>query len=145
MAGIQRPWDIKRVYLVIGSYEITGFGAADAITIAPESDAVEHTAGADGEVAVSRTDANRHVVTINASQLSAGFRDLAALAKEQAAADTIEPLAFLARDLNTGTTYRSRYATFLNRPEIAFGKSAGEGEFKILLPDPDIEYGSTIV
>ena len=73
MSSLQRSWDLKRVYLVIGAFEITGFGPDDAMSISPESDKIEHEAGADGEVTASRSNDRRHVVTINVMQTGAGF------------------------------------------------------------------------
>jgi len=145
MADIQRSWDLKRVFLVIGAFEITGFGPDDAMTLAPNGERATHQTGADGETTASKSNDRSHILTVNVMQTGAGFRDLAALAKAQDEAEGIPVLAFMIRDLNTGTTVRSRYATFLTYPELAFGKEAGSVEFQIMLPSPEIEIGSSIV
>lgn len=135
--------------LNVGGFNISGYGEAGGISFDWEEDSVIPTTGADGEVTYSRS-ANANVVaTITVMNSKKGYRDLASLQKAQDAqfklGIPLNLMTFSFVDPMIGDTITSPKARFLNRPNVAKGKTIGEVEFKIHIANPLRTNGSLIL
>lgn len=130
-----KTYDFDRVLLIIGGFEISGYGDDGGIEYEYPSPVLEHGAGADGQVTVSRTNDNRVIAHVTVKETSKAYRDLATLAKAQAAQPSIAPLPYLMRCVTTGDEMSDQYAAFLNVPTPSKARTAGDRVFDILLPN----------
>lgn len=139
MAKPSRPlksYDLSKILLIVGGYDISGFGEDGGVTFEIPSARYEDTVGADGEVAVSANNDNRMYAVINVMETSKAYKTLADLQKDQEAEDGALPaLAFLMRDPINGDEVSDRYAAFMTKPAPSKGKKVGSREFRILLPN----------
>jgi hypothetical protein len=142
-----KTYDFSRVLLIVGGFEISGYGEDGGIEFEYPSDTLEHVAGADGQVTVSRTNDNRMIAHITVMETSRAYRDLATLARTQAAQLAIGPLPFLMRCLTTGDEVPEQFAAFIQLPTPNKAKTAGERVFDILLPNAKklAKFGSNIL
>lgn len=129
-----KMYDLKAVALIIGGFTITGYGDDGGMEIEPNADVAEFAVGADGEVTVSRTNDKSMIATITVRETSRGYRILGELLAAQEAATPIPSLPFLMQDPISGERVTDENAVFLGRPTIAKGRTAGDREFRILLP-----------
>jgi hypothetical protein len=129
-----KTYDFARVVLVLGGYDISGYGEDGGVDVENAAVIAEDTVGADGDVTISRTNDARLYVTINVMETSRSYRDLALLQAAQEAQGEITALPFMLRDLNNGDQITSNNAVFLERPTSSKGRAVGERAFKLLLP-----------
>ena len=141
-------YNLAAVQCTIGSFRATGWAEGDAISVVPLSDAAEHKVSADGaHVAMSRKTDNRHEATLKVMRGTAAFRLLFEKYQSQIAeADigAVSALAFQVYDPIEGTKIVEANARFLRSPDLIFGASTSEAEFKLLLPNPTITGGAGI-
>ena len=131
-------YDLTAVMLMIGGIHVTGFGDGDVISFTHPEDLAEPTVGADGGVVISRL-ANDHMeCQITLLPTTQAYPLLYALLTAQhpaGDAGRIDPIAFLCEDTINGEKITSPSTVFLNRPEVAMGKTVGERVFRLYLPD----------
>jgi len=148
MAGITRDYNLAAVQCTVGSFRVTGFGPDDAIGLTPMSDSMESAAAADGShVSVSRINDPRWECTLKVRRGTAAYRLLAEKAQEQAdeaAVGAVSALAFQVYDPISGDKFVEAEARFMREPDMPFGKSTADAEFKLLLPNPGRTYGGNI-
>lgn len=135
MSAPLKTYDFALVLLIIGGFEISGYGDDGGIDYEYPSASNEHGVGADGHVTVSRTNDNRMIAHVTVKESSKSYRDLAALERIQRAQPTILPLPFIMRCLTTGDEVSDQYAAFLQIPTPSKGKNATDRVFDILLPN----------
>lgn len=134
----QRPlktYDLRRVYLLIGGYQIGGYGADGGIELEWAEDIGEGVVGADGLGTFSRSNNKAATVTVTVMETSQSYRDLATLMATQEAETEISGLGFLLKDDINGDKVAEQYPVFLSRPGISKTKKAGERQFKLWLPN----------
>jgi hypothetical protein len=130
-----KTYDLRRVILIIGGFEISGYDDDGAIEYENGAPIGEMTSGADGHATFSRNNDGTLTATISVKETSKSYRDLAGLLEAQEAQGEILPLPYMMRDLNNGDEVKAQYATFLERPVSSKGKGAGSRDFKIGLPN----------
>jgi hypothetical protein len=131
-----KSYDLAKLLLIVGGYDISGFGEDGGVTLELGADRYEKTVGADGEVAVSANNDNTVIATINVMETSKAYRVLADLQRDQEDEEGALPaLDFLMRDPINGDKVSDRYAVFMNKPAPSKGKKVGSREFRILLPN----------
>jgi hypothetical protein len=145
----QRPlktYDLNAVYLLIGGYQIGGYGADGGIEVEWTSPIGEMTIGADGLGTFSRNNDASASVTITVMETSRSYRDLATLMQAQDAEESISALGFLLRDEVNGDEIAEEYPVFTDRPGVSKTKKAGERVFKLNLPSAALntKFGSAI-
>lgn len=141
-----KTYDLKAVHLVIGGYLISGYGADGGIEFEFGAPVGEFSVGADGQGTFSRNNDPSMTATITVMETSRAYRDLATLARAQAAATPIPALSFLCRDTVNGDSVSDPNAIFVETPAPSKGKAAGERVFVIVLPNgrEDATYGELI-
>lgn len=141
-----KTYDLKAVYLTIGGYEIGGYGTDGGIEFAMGAPIGEGVIGADGAGTFSRNNDKSMTCTITVMETSKSYRDLATLARNQAAETPIGALAFLCRDTINGDEVSEPYAVFMEHGVPSKAKAAGERVFVIWLPNgaEDAKYGASI-
>lgn len=148
MAGITRDYNLAAVQCTVGTFRVTGWGPDDAIGLAPMSDSMESSNSADGaHVSISRINDPRWEATLKVRRGTAAYRLLAEKAQEQAAEAAIgavSALSFQVYDPISGDKFVEGEARFMREPDMPFGKSTADAEFKILLPNPTRTYGANI-
>jgi hypothetical protein len=131
-----KTYDLKKNILIVGGYDISGFGEDGGISYELGADRFEPTVGADGEVTVSANNNNSMVATIKLMETSKAYKVLADLQTAQEDEEGALPaLPYLHRDPINGDKVSDRFAVFLNKPAPSKGKKVGEREFRILLPN----------
>lgn len=130
-----KTFDLTRVTLIIGGYDISGFGEGDAISIEPMSAAMESSVGQDGQRSYSRSNDFGAKVTITVRQNSRAFRDLHALQVAQDAAPSPPDIPFLLVDANTGERIADRQTIFMTRPGRSFQRAVQDRVFELELPN----------
>lgn len=138
MSRIVKNYDLKfHNIITFGGIQLGGFGEDSAVEYEYPSDQFEDVVGADGEVTVSSLNDNRVYATITLMETSASFRELDALRKSQMAAarrGPILPLPWLHVDRVRGDTIADAFGVFMDRATPSKGRTAGERQFRILLP-----------
>jgi hypothetical protein len=139
-------FDLSQVVIAFSPYTLTGKGEVSIEALAPED---SHETSGDGEAATVITSKdNRHVVTISVAHGSNAHRDLQAIAAEQKAeeAGALAERAFRLYDPSNGDTWSERYGRLIT-PRVGrkmTATSPGMIEYKILLPNPTVDLGSTL-
>ena len=121
--------------LVIGPYDIGGFAEDGGIEYEFGSDIYEHVSGADSQVTVSQLNDYRMIATVTLMETSASYKRLFDLLTIQRAQLKKLPLSFMHRDQINGDQVAVGTIIFLNWPAPSKARTAGEREFRILLPD----------
>ncbi len=136
-----RTFDFKQVSLTFGAFLIQGFGEGDdVISIAPQADAFNSLAGADGEVTRSKTNDNRWLLTVRLLQTSPSNDDLMGVFLADKLSNTgVQPI--LLKDLNGNTLVGEGQAYIQRAPDIGLGSNVADREWVIMLPSPDIFVG----
>ena len=144
MAAPLRTHDLAACTLIVGGQLVTGFGETDAITITPMEDAAAPTAGADGQLTVSRSNNKNMTVEITVMQNSEGYKVLGDLYTTQAAQSPILRTPFRFENPLTGDKVRSDYFAFTGLPEIKAGKTVAEVVYKGVLSAPAVARGGAL-
>lgn len=146
MAIKPKTYDLKRVYLSIGGYQIGGYGTDGGIEFAFGSPIGEGSVGADGQGTFSRNNDPSMTCTITVMETSRSYRDLATLARNQAAEAPIGAMPFLMRDELNGDSVSDPYAVFMEHAVPSKGRTAGERVYVLWLPNAreDATYGTAI-
>lgn len=140
-------YDLKLVVCTIGGVAISGYGENDAISFEWDENIVTKTVTADGKVQFSRNNNRGLTATITVSQLSRSYALLASMLEAQHGENTgvvppaILPLPFYLHDPSNGDTITSQDTVFVTRPAPSKGKTVGEVQFEVCLPDPRNVHG----
>lgn len=122
------------VVLIIGGRQIGGFAEDGGVEYEFPSDIYEHISGADSQVTISQLNDHRMIATITLMETSKSYRDLFQMLRTQEAQLIKLPLSYLHRDQINGDQVLSGSAVFLGYPAPSKSRTAGEREFRILLP-----------
>jgi len=146
MGAPLKTYDLLSVFLIVNGERITGFAEDDAISFENGADIVEHAAGADGQVTVSRSNDKRLIATITLAETSLAYKQLGAQLQAQEAEASIQRREFLLIDNISGDRVSDEFATFISRPVLDKGRTFGTREFQILLPNgaENMKYGTNI-
>lgn len=137
-------YDLNACTLMIGTFQVSGFGEGDGITIEPVEDAQVPTFGIGGAVAVSRSGVTAHNVTINVLTTSKSYKHLSDLLEAQFAETPIQALAFRLMDPGNGDSVSDSHFVFTARPAMSKGKTVASVDFKGVLPSPTIRRGADL-
>lgn len=139
-----KSYDLKSgVQCIVAGVLVSGFGENDAVTVERMADQRESMPSADGDVVYSKTNDNRVRITLTLHDRSRAYRDLAAAAQAQLASPVIVPTPFFLSDTN-GDSITSAEAIFMRLPEPSKNRRAGEVQFLLELPNPNITHGILI-
>ena len=148
---ITRAYDLNLVVCTVGGVAISGYGATDAIALAPDSDRVEVTKTADGDSVYSRVGDRSHTVTVTVMQSSRAYQLLSGLYEAQhgdaigIGPSVLLPNPFFLFDPSNGDTITAGTAVFLSQPTpAAKGRTEGEVVFRMHLAKPTIIRGALI-
>jgi hypothetical protein len=143
-----KTYDLKNVVCTIGGVPISGYGETDAVTLEWTSDIVESTVTADGQAIYSRLNDRRLNVTVTLSQKSRAVGLLQTMLDAQhgetlpIAPPQILPLPFLLIDPASGDQISSFDTVFMQRPAPSKGRTIGEVQFMVQLPNPAMTLGA---
>lgn len=115
-------YDPKKVVLIFGGRQITGFAEDDMITIRPNGEGMQLFVGADGEVARSIDPNHTFEIEISLSTASKSNTYLSEqYNKDRRTGNNMQPL--LAKDLAGDTLFYARQAWISNFPEATRGRT----------------------
>jgi hypothetical protein len=141
-------YNLALVQINIGKFRVTGFSADDGCVVEKPSEDFQFDLSADGaHGAISRINDNSRTVTLKLRRGSVGYKLVAdAYAEQLRQSDqgAIGEVGFSIYDPISGDKISERRLYFMSGPSMAFGKSAPEAEFRLLLPNPTIVYGANI-
>lgn len=142
-----KTYDLKKVVCTVNGIPISGYGETDAVGLEWAQDIITPTVTADGGYTYSRNNDRGCTVTITLMQTSQAYPLLVGILEAQHG-DTlgihpplIVPTAFMLVDPSNGDTVASGECVILNRPAPAKGKTVGEVQFRMHLPNPRVTYG----
>ena len=119
-------YDPKKVIVLFGGVEITGFAEDSIINVKPLSDGISSVVGAHGEVVRTLSPDDRHEVTINLLQSSISNDVLAAVhQRDKRIGDGVLPL--VVKDLSGRMTFVDSQAWIVNNPEVNRTNNAADG------------------
>lgn len=145
---VTKDYNLALIQINIGKFRVTGFSSDDGCVVEKAGDDFQFDLSADGaHGAISRINDNSRMVTLKLRRGSVGYKLVAeAYAEQLRQSDkgAVGEVGFSIYDPISGDKISERRMYFMNGPSMAFGKSAPEAEFKILLPNPTIVYGANI-
>lgn len=119
-------YDPKKVVVLFGGLEITGFAEDSIIKIKPMSDGINSIVGAHGDVVRTISPDGRHEATINLLQSSSSNDLLAVIhARDKSVGDGVLPL--VVKDLSGRMTFYDSLAWIVNNPETNRTNDAADG------------------
>ncbi len=125
-----RTYDPKKVNVIFGGKEITGFAEDSMISIKPMGEGITSICGADGEVSRSMDPDTRGEVTISLLGSSQSNNTLSDLhASDRATGSGMQALQI--KDLMGTTVFSAPQAWVRNYPEKGFSKQLPEVEWVI--------------
>lgn len=142
-----RTYDLKNIVCTVGGIAASGYGETDALTLEWASEIVQRTVTADGVSIFSRLNDRALMVTLTLSQKSRAYTLLAGLMETQhgetigIAPPQILPMPFMMVDPATGDEVSSAECIFMTRPAPSKGRTVGEVQFQLCLPDPAVSNG----
>lgn len=122
-------FDFKKLNVIFGVAQISGFAEGDAVEIAEENDAFDSVSGADGYVDRVKNAANFLTITLRLRQTSPTNQVLSALHAADRASGV--PLPLLIKDRMGTTLISAVHAWIVKYPTSAFGNEAKEREWII--------------
>jgi len=139
MAGKTKTYNLAAIQFSVGGRKIGGFGADGGVTVTWNADLAEVVIGALGDAVANVSNDRGALVEVTVLESSKGYKDLAELQKAQLAelqdGGTYGRMEVRMNNPINGDTLRDQYGIFLNRPEMAMGKTAGERVFRIACPN----------
>lgn len=143
-----RDYNLALVQLTLDSVRLTGWGADDAISIAPGGDLFEYEEDADGSGGTfSRVNSNRRDVVLKLRRGTAAFRLVGEMLQAQVAeADVgaVTARAFRFYDPISGDKVVARDFRFMAAPEMGAGKKAPTVDIKITLASAQETYAPNV-
>ena len=143
-----KVYDLKSVVVTVGTVRVEGFGPNDAVQFEWGDDLAVPEVGADGQVTVSKINNRSMACVLTLMSTSESYRRLALLMDQQWGVSTgitppiLVPLPFVMADPLIGDLVTDETFVFLSRPAPSKGRQAGVVQFRGLLPDPNVNYGS---
>lgn len=129
-------YNLAAVTLVMWGRVITGFGEDGAVEVTVPSDVTDSKVSADGQhVAYSKLNDPRVDVTITVMEGTRAARILDELDKAMDALDIIPVAPFMLFDPSSGDRLSGDRFVFMKRPGVSKGKTAGERQWAIQLPN----------
>tara|TARA_R110002050_G_scaffold81700_2_gene174910 strand:- start:16 stop:447 length:432 start_codon:yes stop_codon:yes gene_type:complete len=122
-------FDFKKLSVIFGVSQITGFSEGDAVEIAEENDAFNSVGGADGYVDRVKNNSNFLTITLRLRQTSPTNQVLSGLHNADRLAST--PLPILIKDRSGNTLISATAAWIIKHPTTSFGNEAKEREWMI--------------
>lgn len=139
-----QTYDLKNVVASIAGVVFSGYGENDAIGLEWDAPLVAKTVTADGKTIYSRENNRGLTVTVTLMQTSRAHL-LLSLALEAQHGDNlgigppvILPLPFAMLDPATGEAIFSQDCVFVSRPASSKGKTVGEVQYELHLPNPKV-------
>ena len=119
-------YDPKKVIVLFGGVEITGFAEDSMIKVKPMSEGSSSIVGAHGDVVRTISPDNRHEVTLSLLQSSASNDVLAVIyQRDKSVGDGVLPLVI--KDLSGRMTFVDSQAWIVNNPEVNRTNDAADG------------------
>lgn len=126
-----RTYDPKRVNIILGSHIVSGLAEDTFISIEPNGDGTQSTAGADGEVARSLSHNPLNRVTLTLQQTSLSNDALSELLRLDRASGGAGVFPLQIRDLRGTTVFAASQAWVVQKPTVEFGSEVSEREWAI--------------
>lgn len=124
-------YDPKEVRLIVNGLDITGFTDGDKIKIEPVTkEQWKSFVGVDGNVAYSKNNDERHMITFTLQAVSPSNAVLDALRKLPTSFATMIKNASAGQYIGGGTKSR-----IVERPGVTMGNEKSDREWKILVPN----------
>jgi len=130
-----KTYDLASVFLLIGGYQIGGFGEDGAVSFEYGKPVASAKVGGDGQAVVSRNNDYSMTATITVMESSKSYKDLFTLYSAQQEEEAFERLEFRMEDEINGDKVADQYCAFLELPAPNKARSASEREFKVFLPN----------
>ena len=139
MAVKTKTYNLRAIQLSVGGRKIGGYGTDGGISITWGSDLFEVAVGADGQGVASVSNDQSAMIEITVMETAKGYKDLAELQKAQLGelqdGGAIGRMEVRMKDPINGDKIGEQYGVFVNRPEMAKAKTAGERVFRIWCPN----------
>jgi hypothetical protein len=129
MANNIGTFDFKKLSVIFGVAQISGFAEGDAVEISEENDAFNSVGGADGGVDRVKNNANFLNITLRIRQTSPTNQVLSGLHNADRAASA--PLPILIKDRSGNTLIAAKAAWIVKHATAAFGTEAKQREWMI--------------
>lgn len=127
-----RFYDSKQVFVTLGNRPLqSGRAEGDFVTSAYEADAFSKTVGADGEVAISRSNNRSATIKLKFMQTSDGHKLLTQLYNAQLASGNGSLLDYELRDLTGAMVEHAAKCWIQKAPDAAYGATVGEREWTL--------------
>jgi hypothetical protein len=129
MANNLGTFDFKKLSVIIGVAQITGFADGDSVEITEENDVFNSVGGADGYVDRVKNNANFLNVILRLRQTSPTNQILSGIHNADRAVSATLPL--LIKDRSGNTLIAAKNAWIVKNPSIAYGNEAKQREWTI--------------
>jgi len=148
MSTITSDYNLALVQVNMRDFRVSGWSSDDSATVTKRSDDFQYDLSADGSHgARSRINDNTREVVLKVRRGSAGYKLVAdEYTRQLRESDrgAVSDLPFGIYDPISGDSISERKAFFVKGPDMAFGKTAPEAEFRLVLPNPTVVYGENI-
>lgn len=129
-----KTYDPKNVVITVGGFPVEGYADGTFVSVARDADSYTDAAGADGEVARSRTNDNRGAVTFTLMQSSEANAELNRLnALDEVSNQGTFPVRVY--DVASQSEYYSEDAWVLKPADASFGREIENREWTIRCAD----------
>ena len=139
-ANFQGTYSAEQVIVTIGGRIITGFADGDFITASYSSDRYTAKAGADGEVARSKTADRMGTVEVVLAHTSAANAELTDLFKMNLMGGVDDIVDITIADLSGNGLVTASAAWLMTAPDFVRGKEISENSWTIQCADMSIQY-----
>lgn len=135
-----KTWDFKQVQVIFGGNLLTGFVADGAITGDPSADDFTLQNGAYGETSRSKNNNGSWIFKLKFMQTATANDILSSIRLSDKLSNAgVKP--FLIKDNNGSTLVAERQAFISKAPSIGMGAEAGDREWTLILPNPEVVIG----
>ena len=133
-----RTHDIGSIFVVVGTTHVTAFGESGGCVLKPNASRKVALVGSGGHVVISRSNDKNVTAEITVLRDSDDYRLLyeEMEAQDPPAGGAIGRLPFLWKNTITGEQWKTDYCAFMDSPELASEKEAGEVTFMLFLVNP---------
>lgn len=129
MAKDLGTFDFKKLSVILGVSQLTGFADGEALTVSEENDAFNSIGGADGHVDRIKNNNNSLTITVRLRQTSPTNQILSAIHNADRVAGTTLPL--LIKDRSGNTLISATSAWIIKHPDTGFGTESSVREWTI--------------
>ncbi len=133
-----RTHDLSSIFVVVGTNHITAFGEAGGCVLKPNASRKVALVGAGGDVVISRSNDKNMTAELTVLRDSDDYKLLYAEmeAQDPPTGGAIGRLPFLWKNAITGEEWKTDFCAFMDSPELASEKEAGEVVFVLFLVNP---------